>query len=117
MWHGQVLRVGPGFRSPRDQVDHSEGHLAAARAKFPQVATEKFDLQELPYRDRFDGVMCADAMEFVPPEDWPIVLANFRSALRPVGWLYLTIELVPEEEIRAANEAGRRSGLPWSAAR
>ena len=41
-----------------------------------------------------------------------IVLANFRSALRPVGWLYLTIELVPEEEIRAANEAGRRSGLP-----
>ena len=52
-------------------VDHSAGMLAEARAKFPQVQTEKFDLQDLRYRDEFDGVMCIDAMESLPPEDWP----------------------------------------------
>ena len=93
-------------------TDHSDGHMSIAREKFPQAEIEKFDLQDLPYHERFDGVMCIDAMEFVPPEDWLIVLGNFRSALRPDGWLYLTVELVPADEVRAANEAGRRSGLP-----
>jgi SAM-dependent methyltransferase len=60
-------------------VDHSSGHLTRARQKFPHVSTEKHDLQELPYRQVFDGVMCIDAMEFVPPEDWPMVVARFRS--------------------------------------
>jgi SAM-dependent methyltransferase len=93
-------------------VDHSAGHLARARAKFPQVPTEKRDLQELPYEDRFDGVMCVDAMEMVPPEDWPIVLERFRRALRPGGLLYLTVERVPEGQVRELNEEARRLSLP-----
>jgi ubiquinone/menaquinone biosynthesis C-methylase UbiE len=68
-------------------VDHAGGLLAKAAAKFPQVPTEQHDLQELPYRNEFDGVMCVDAMEFVPPEDWPVVLERFRQVLRPGGWL------------------------------
>jgi SAM-dependent methyltransferase len=76
-------------------VDHAGALLANAAVKFPQVPTAKHDLQELPYRDEFDGVMCVDAMEFVPPEDWPPVLESFRRALRPRGWLYLTVELAP----------------------
>jgi cyclopropane fatty-acyl-phospholipid synthase-like methyltransferase len=56
--------------------------------------------------------MCVDAMEFVPPEDWPEVLRRFRRALRPGGWLYLTIELAPEDQLRALNDEARRSGLP-----
>ena len=86
--------------------------MASAGTKFPNAPTEKHDLQDLPYRDEFDGVMCVDAMEFVPPEDWPGILERFRRALRSVGWLYLTVELVPENEVRAANEEARRSGLP-----
>jgi SAM-dependent methyltransferase len=93
-------------------VDHAGAYLANAAAKFPQVPTAKHDLQELPYRGEFDGVLCVDAMEFVPPEDWPVVLERFHRALRPGGWLYLTVELAPDDRVRAANEAARRSGLP-----
>jgi cyclopropane fatty-acyl-phospholipid synthase-like methyltransferase len=93
-------------------VDHAGAYLANAAAKFPQVPTAKHDLQDLPYRGEFDGVLCVDAMEFVPPEDWPVVLERFRGALRPQGWLYLTVELGPVDRVRAANQAARRSGLP-----
>jgi len=76
-------------------VDHAGAALAIAAAKFPQVATERHDLQELPYQDQFHGVLCVDAMEFVPPEEWPAVLERFRRALHSGGWLYLTVELAP----------------------
>jgi SAM-dependent methyltransferase len=93
-------------------VDHAGAALAIAAAKFPQVPTERHDLQELPYRGEFDGVLCVDAMEFVPPEEWPPVLERFRRALRPEGWLYLTVERALADRVRAANQAARRSGLP-----
>ena len=93
-------------------VDHTDGYIARARSTAPGATVELHDLQDLPYADGFDGVMCVDAMEFVPPEDWPVVLAAFRRALRDGGALYLTVELVPDEEVRAANDAARRSGLP-----
>jgi len=93
-------------------VDHAGALLAKAAAKFPQVPIEQRDLQELTYRGEFDGVMCVDAMEFVPPEDWPPVLERFRQVLRPGGWLYLTVELAPGDRVGAANQEARRSGLP-----
>jgi SAM-dependent methyltransferase len=93
-------------------VDNAAASLAIAAAKFPQIPTERHDLQELPYRGEFDGVLCVDAMEFVPPEDWPVVLERFHRALRPEGWLYLTVELAPADRVRAANQAARKSGLP-----
>jgi ubiquinone/menaquinone biosynthesis C-methylase UbiE len=61
-------------------VDHAGAYLANAKAKFPHVPTDKHDLQSLPYQGEFDGVICVDAMEFVPPEDWPVVLERFRRA-------------------------------------
>lgn len=93
-------------------VDQARVFLDRACEKFPSVPTEKHDLQELPYRDEFDGVMCVDAMEFIPPEDWPVVLEGFRRALRPGGWLYLTVELLPEEQVRTANQEARAAGFP-----
>ncbi|MGH2528182.1 MAG: class I SAM-dependent methyltransferase [Actinomycetota bacterium] len=107
-YFGMVIAAGRSLLG----VDHSGAYLANAGAKFSRVPTEKHDLQELPYRHDFDGVMCVDAMEFVPPEDWPGVLERFRRALRPGGFLYLTVELAPEDQVRAANEEARRSGLP-----
>lgn len=62
-------------------ADHSGAALASAAGKFPDVRTAKHDLQDLPYMEEFDGVMCMDAMEFVPPEDWPEILGHFRRAL------------------------------------
>ena len=93
-------------------MDQSGGSLAQARSKFPDVRTERRDLQDLAYRDDFDGVMCVDAMEFVASEDWPDVLRRFRRALRPAGWLYLTVELVSDDEVRAANRSALEAGLP-----
>lgn len=93
-------------------VDHSAGMLAAAAEKFPGVPTEQHDLQDLPFRDEFDGVMCMDAMEFIPPEDWPEVLVRFRNSLRTSGLLYLTVELAIEGKVREANEEARRARLP-----
>jgi SAM-dependent methyltransferase len=93
-------------------VDHAGAYLAKAAAKFPQVPTDQHDLQELPYQGEFDGVLCVDAMEFVPPEDWPVVLERFHRALRRGGWLYLTVELGRQDRVRAATQAARRSGLP-----
>jgi cyclopropane fatty-acyl-phospholipid synthase-like methyltransferase len=105
---GTILASGRSVTA----VDSSARHLEVIRANFADATTEQHDLQDLPYRDRFDGVMCVDAMEFVPPEDWPPVLSRFRDALHPEGWLYLTVELVPAEQIRSSNEAARRAGLP-----
>jgi SAM-dependent methyltransferase len=93
-------------------VDHAGALLANAAAKFPQVPTDQHDLQDLPYQGEFDGVLCVDAMEFVPPEDWPPVLERFRQALRPEGWLYLTVELASDDRVRAATQAARQRGLP-----
>ena len=107
-YFGMMLDTGRAILG----VDHSAGHLAVAATKFPVVPREQRDLQELPYRDEFDGVMCVDAMEFVPPEEWPVVVDGFRRALRPGGWLYLTVELMPEGRVREMTEEGKATGHP-----
>jgi cyclopropane fatty-acyl-phospholipid synthase-like methyltransferase len=84
---------------------HAGAYLANAAAKSPGVPTDKHDLQELRYEGEFDGVLCVDAMEFVPPEDWPVVLGRFRRALRSGGWLYLTFGLA-----RRSGACGHRGG-------
>lgn len=53
-----------------------------------------------------------DALEHVPPEDWPIILHNFYRALKPGGYLYFTVELAEESEVEAAFRQGQEMGLP-----
>jgi SAM-dependent methyltransferase len=107
-YFGMVLATGRSVLG----ADHSAGHLAVAGTRFPRVPTTKVDLQDLRYRGEFDGVMCVDAMEFVPPEEWPAVLEGFRRALRPGGRLYVTVELAAEDVVRTLNEEARRAGRP-----
>ena len=107
-YFGMVLATGRSILG----VDHAGAYLSVARVKFPRVPTQKHDLQNIPYREEFDGVMCVDAMEMIPPEDWPIVLGRFRRALHPGGWLYLSLELAAEDTVRTLNEDARRRGLP-----
>jgi SAM-dependent methyltransferase len=83
-------------------VDQSAGMLAQARARGIALSLEQVGLQELPYVGEFDGVMTIDAMENVAPEDWPLVLANLHRALRPGGFLYMTVE---EREASRVDEA------------
>jgi ubiquinone/menaquinone biosynthesis C-methylase UbiE len=93
-------------------TDQSAGMLAQARAKHPDVPIEKVGLQELAFDAEFDAAMCVDAMEQVFPEDWPPVLANLRRALRPGGALYLTVELIDEQELERVFAEAAASGLP-----
>ena len=93
-------------------ADQSRAHLATARAKHPEAVLEQHDLQDLLYQGEFDGVMCVDAMEFVPPEDWPLVLGRFHKALRSRGLLYLTVELLRHEDVLAMNAQTRSWGMP-----
>jgi SAM-dependent methyltransferase len=94
-------------------TDQSTGMLARARARFPAVPLERVGLQELDFEAEFDAVMCIDAMENIPPEDWPRVVANLRRALRPGGHLYLTVEEVDDDqELDRALADATAQGLP-----
>ena len=67
-------------------VDQSAGMLARARERGIAISLEHISLQELSYAGRFDAVLTIDAMQHIPPEDWPGVLANLHRAAR-AGWL------------------------------
>jgi SAM-dependent methyltransferase len=75
-------------------VDQSAEMLAQARRKYPQVPSRVLalqDLAELP--DRFDGLLCVDALEYVAPEDWPVVAAGLAAVLASRAPAYVTVEL------------------------
>ncbi len=93
-------------------IDQSRGMLAQAQAKFPNVPVEKMGLQELPYVEAFDGIICMDAMEVIFPEHWQLVLNNLHRALRPGGHLYFTVEIIDEQELQESMAAAREQGQP-----
>lgn len=96
-------------------IDQSQGMLGRAKGKFPDVPFERVGLQEMTYQERFDGAICMDAMENVPPEDWPLVLGNFHRALKPGGYFYFTAETLEntnEDEVKDAFERAQQAGMP-----
>jgi len=96
-------------------IDQSQGMLARAKATFPGVHFENIGLQDIVYREVFDGAICVDAMENVCPEDWPIVLGNFHRALKSHGYLYFTAETIEhadENDLKQAFDGARHAGLP-----
>lgn len=103
-----LLEHGRRFRG----IDQSAEMLACAHKKFPMAPHEKLSLQEIAYHETFSGLMCIDAMENVPPEDWPLVLVNFWNALRQNGILYITVETIGEDELQESYTAARQLGLP-----
>ena len=105
---GIVLAAGRAVTG----TDQSSGMLARAAAKHPEAVTEHVGLQELPYDAEFDAVICVDAMENVFPEDWPVVLANLRRAVRPGGEVYLTVERTPEPVLIESFAESTAQGFP-----
>jgi SAM-dependent methyltransferase len=93
-------------------VDQSAGMLAQARARGLADTLLHIGLQEMTFDDAFDATMTIDAMENVPPEDWPVVVRNLHRAVRPGGHLYLTVEEVADETIDTAFAAALERGLP-----
>jgi len=93
-------------------ADQSAGMLAQARARGIAYSLERTALQDLSYAGEFDAVMTIDAMENVPPEDWPAVLANLRRAVRPGGLIYMTVEDVGQHDVQQAFQDLSYRGLP-----
>src|SRR6266700_3029975 len=93
-------------------ADQSAGMLAQARARDIASRLDQIALQDLSYVREFDAVITVDAMENVPPEDWPLVLANLHRAVRPGGVMYLTVEEVDQSDIEQAFESLSAVGLP-----
>jgi len=118
---GRILDVPCGTGRYFEQVvasgrrivgaDQSSGMLDAARRRGLAEQLHHIGLQEMTFVDEFDAVMTIDAMENVPPEHWPRVVANLRRALRPTGHAYLTVEET-DDDVDAIFERHTREGLP-----
>jgi len=93
-------------------ADQSAGMLARARARGIASSLDQVALQELSYVHEFDAVTTVDAMENVPPEDWPGALANLHRAVRPGGHLYMTVEEADQSDIDRAFEDLAAGGEP-----
>ena len=93
-------------------IDQSTGMLERAAARGIATRLDQIGLQELSFDGEFDGAMTVDAMENVPPEDWPLVLANLHRSVRGGGHLYLTVEEIDQTEIDAAFADSTAKGLP-----
>lgn len=103
-----ILNAGRSLRG----IDQSAGMLAHSRDKYPDVPVRKLGMQELDDIALYDAIICVDAMENIFPEDWPRVLRNFYRALKPGGYLYLTVELADQREIDASYAASLELGYP-----
>ena len=98
-------------------IDQSGGMLARAREhfppeRFPTLRYQQLGLQEMAFRAEFDGAICVDALEHLPPEDWPGIIRHLEEALKPGGMLYVTVEVAQEAEVRQAYERAQAQGLP-----
>jgi SAM-dependent methyltransferase len=93
-------------------ADQSAGMLAQARARGIAFSLERISLQDLPYAGRFDAVLTIEAMQHIPPEDWPGVLANLGRAVRPGGLVYLTVQELDQHHIERAFESLCARGVP-----
>jgi SAM-dependent methyltransferase len=93
-------------------TDQSLGMLRRAIEMYPSVLYLKLGLQELDFQAAFDGVTCIDALEHVPPEDWPGILQNFWAALKPGGMLYFTLDLADPADLESALMRSLGQNLP-----
>jgi len=105
-----AMLAGAGHRVAG--ADQSAGMLARARARGIAFSLERTSLQDLSYAGRFDAVLTIEAMQHIPPEDWPGVLANLRRAVRPGGPVYLTVQDLHQHHLQRAFESLCARRLP-----
>jgi len=79
-------------------ADQSAGMVEQARARGLAESVEQTGLQELAHVATFDGVLCIDAMEHVPPEHWPGVVHNLGRACRAGGLVYMSLEVLADQQ-------------------
>lgn len=72
-------------------VDPSAEALTTAQARHPDVATQRWGLDELPFDAAFDGALCIAGLDPLPQNRWPNALGGLHRAVRRGGVLYLTV--------------------------
>jgi len=87
----------------------SESHAAYVDRMLREVSRR---LQSLGYVGVFDAVLCVDALENLPPEDWPAALTALRGAAKPAAPVYLTVELPEGIDLDLAYDTARAKGWP-----
>ena len=88
------------------------GHAGPGPGTGIAFSLQRTSLQDLPYAARFDAPLTIEAMQHIPPEDWPGVLANLGRAVQPGGLVYLTVQVLGQHHIQRAFESLRARGLP-----
>jgi len=112
MRNGQVLSDAGCGRCPGRGRRPVGGHAGPGPGAGIAVSLERASLQELSYGGRFDAVLTIDAIQHIPPEDWPGVLTNLRRASRPGGLLYLTVHELERHHLQQAFASLSARGLP-----
>ena len=65
-------------------VDLSDDFLSVAKERGPNIAWEKRDIRELPWKARFDGALCfGNSFGYFPPDETRAFLGGVARALRP----------------------------------
>jgi hypothetical protein len=85
---GLVRQGGTVLDASRDAGPYRPALLAAG---LTVTGVALRDLATLP--DRFDGLLCVDALADVAPQDWPAVAAGLAAVLNDQAPAYVTVEL------------------------
>jgi len=74
-------------------VDLNPWFVEAAKVHFPNLPFRRADMRSLPFRARFDGLVCMGStlLYALSNHDLLRALHSFRRALRPGGWLLLDV--------------------------
>jgi len=69
--------------------EYFEEGLIHARARLPQAALSQLDATQLYELERYDVIGAFDVLEHIEEDEW--VMANVSRALKPGGWLLVTV--------------------------
>jgi SAM-dependent methyltransferase len=73
-------------------IDYSERALAAAKEVVPGIKTVMADLKSIPLPEgSFDGIVCIETIEHIPPDELPAVTSELARVLVPGGTLVITV--------------------------
>ena len=87
---------------PATGYDASQGLLAEARRRYPDLQFERSTLPQLDGvpRGAFDNVLCETVIMHLPPDDIAAAVRALVSLLRPNGALYLSWRVTPDADQR-----------------
>lgn len=89
----RIVAANPTGRN--EGIDLSPGMLAVAEKRlsrrYSNYTLTVADAYSLPYEDaRFDVIVCNYMFDLLPPQDMPLVLAEFKRVMRPGGRTVIT---------------------------